>query len=132
MDEDKKPKLSIEEVKALAEQEGEGEIPDEVVEKIAQRLQRLQEEKEQRERRKEELTNEIKKILPNFVDFKEDYEVEDLERIVEYLQNMRFNYAKRVVNKPAKKLRFKNFLFLALGTIVIGVVLFLAKMTFWG
>lgn len=115
MDEDKKPMLSLEELRELAKE-----------------LERLQEEKKQRERRKEELTNEIKKILPNFVDFKEDYDVEDLERIVEYLQNMRFNYAKRVVNKPAKKLRFKNFLFLALGTIVIGVVLFLVKITFWG
>ena len=129
---DESKKLSAEEIKALAQQEGQQDIPEELVEKIAQKLQSLQEEKEQRERRKEELTEEVKKILPNFVDFKEDYDVEDLERIVEYLRGMRFNYAKRVIDKPAKKRSFKNFLFLAVGTVVIGVVLFLAKVTFWG
>ena len=123
-----------EEVKAVMKEQGqnvEGENLEELALKVAEQLRKIQEEREQREKRKEELIKEIKKLLPNFVDFKEDYDVEDLERIVEYLRNMRFDYAKRVMNIPARKRSFKNFLFLAVGTIVIGVVLFLAKITFW-
>lgn len=127
---DESKKLSFEEIKSLAQQEGQEDIPEELVEKIAQKLTEMEERREQEERRKEELTQRIKMLLPNFVGFKKDYKVADLERLVGYLENMQFDYAKRVVNKELKRHSFRKFLFMFTGTLMIGIVLFFAKMSF--